>query len=51
LEQDSEIAKWVKTVALDLKAIVLKKGIIDIVSDGKSSYYISTKSSLKRCGG
>jgi ATP-dependent NAD(P)H-hydrate dehydratase len=51
LEIDSEVSKWVSQVSKKHNAIVLKKGIIDIVSDGTQSYYISTKSSLKRCGG
>lgn len=32
-------------------AIVLKKGIVDILSNGESCYYVATESSLKRCGG
>ncbi len=31
--------------------IILKKGIVDIISDGKSSYYVKSPGSLKRCGG
>jgi ATP-dependent NAD(P)H-hydrate dehydratase len=31
--------------------IVCKKGIIDIISDGITSYYVSIEGSDKRCGG
>ena len=29
----------------------MKKGLVDIVTDGKTAVLICTKSSLKRCGG
>ena len=31
--------------------IVCKKGIVDIISDGVHSYFVSLDGSLKRCGG
>lgn len=31
--------------------IILKKGIIDIISDGNISYYVAIEGGLKRCGG
>ena len=32
-------------------AIVVRKGIVDIVSDGNIAYYVCEEGSLKRCGG
>jgi ATP-dependent NAD(P)H-hydrate dehydratase len=31
--------------------IICKKGIVDLVSDGRYAYVISVEGSLKRCGG
>jgi NAD(P)H-hydrate repair Nnr-like enzyme with NAD(P)H-hydrate dehydratase domain len=31
--------------------LVLKKGIVDLVSDGSNSYFIAIEGGLKRCGG
>ena len=31
--------------------IICKKGIIDIISDGNTSYYVAVEGSLKRCAG
>ena len=31
--------------------IIMKKGMIDLISDGNISYYVSIEGSLKRCGG
>ncbi len=32
-------------------AIICKKGLIDIISDGRTSYYVAVEGSEKRCGG
>lgn len=31
--------------------IVCKKGLIDVVSDGKVGYYVAVEGAQKRCGG
>lgn len=32
-------------------AVIVKKGIVDIITDGKQAYFVSTQGSLKRPGG
>ena len=32
-------------------AIVVRKGIVDIISDGNDAYYVCEEGSMKRCGG
>jgi NAD(P)H-hydrate repair Nnr-like enzyme with NAD(P)H-hydrate dehydratase domain len=51
LDKDSLLTHWQMKLSKDLNAIILKKGVIDIVTDGTTSFYVSTRSSLKRCGG
>ena len=31
--------------------IIFKKGIVDIISDGKQSYFVAVEGGLKRCVG
>eukprot|EP00347_Sterkiella_histriomuscorum_P023541 403334250 len=52
VDKDHQIIQPVVQLAQSLNnAIILKKGIVDLVSDGKQSYYVCTQGSLKRCGG
>lgn len=32
-------------------AIIVKKGLVDIVTDGKEAFYVASEGSKKRCGG
>ena len=38
-------------MARSFNAIVVRKGITDIVTDGVEAYYVCEEGSLKRCGG
>ena len=31
--------------------VIVRKGLVDVVCDGKRAFYVATESSLKRCGG
>ena len=32
-------------------SIIIRKGITDIITDGKEAYVVTEEASLKRCGG
>jgi ATP-dependent NAD(P)H-hydrate dehydratase len=33
------------------EGIIVRKGIVDVITDGKEAFFVSTHGSLKRCGG
>jgi len=38
-------------LAKELKVIVMRKGEVDVISDGDSAYFVNVWGSLKWCGG
>ena len=46
-----EVVRPVAEMARSFGAIVVRKGITDIVTDGIEAYYVCEEGSLKRCGG
>ena len=47
-----EQCKAVEKLAVHLKNVtIIKKGKVDIISDGRQTVYNDNESSLKRCGG
>mmetsp|Transcript_16976 Transcript_16976/g.16653 ORF Transcript_16976/g.16653 Transcript_16976/m.16653 type:complete len:201 (+) Transcript_16976:376-978(+) len=52
LDLSLSISQDVTRVANSLNgATILKKGLVDVISDGNRVFYVKTKGSLKRCGG
>lgn len=52
LDQSETLAKGVSTLASELNNIViLRKGIVDVVSNGFQTFYVAVEGGLKRSGG
>lgn len=52
LKPDETLIQDVARLAGKLDNIIIfRKGIVDIISNGKFSYYIAFEGSKKRCGG
>lgn len=49
---EERLARDVMAVSQKLNGtVVLRKGLIDVITDGNKAFYVKTEGSLKRCGG
>lgn len=49
---DNELASYVGSISRKISnTIILRKGLVDIITDGRQAFYVKTQGSLKRCGG
>ena len=52
LTDEEQLARDVMSVSQKLNGtVVLRKGLIDIITDGNKAFYVKSNGSLKRCGG